>query len=77
MFQASGIILHTLEIVCYFNLKSGLLNKITFARSYMYVNTAQWRANFMNKQYISERNNDTFYKLEGNKNGEFWNITRS
>ena len=24
-----------------------------------------------------EQNNDTFWKLEANKNDEFWNVTRS
>ena len=32
MFQASGIIPHKLEIVCYFNLKILFINKITFAQ---------------------------------------------
>ena len=39
----------------------------------MYVNTAQWRANTIYEQFISERNKDTFCKLEGNKNDEFLN----
>ena len=52
-----------------------LLNKITFAREYVYVST-QWCANAMNEQFISERNNDTFCQLEGKKNDEFWNVTR-
>ena len=30
----------------------------------------------MNERLILERNNDTFWKLEGNKNNKFWNITR-
>ena len=39
----------------------------------MYVNTAQWRANTIYKQFISEQNKDTFCKLEGNKNDKFLN----
>ena len=31
----------------------------------------------MNELFIFEPNNDTFFKLEGNKNVEFWNVTRS
>ena len=27
--------------------------------------------------FILEQNNDTFWKLEGNKNDEFWKVTRS
>ena len=30
----------------------------------------------MNERFISEQNTDTFFKLEGNKNDEFWNVTR-
>ena len=51
-----------------------LLNKIT---KYVYVNTAQWRANAIYEQFISERNNETFCKLAGIKNDAFWNVTRS
>ena len=40
-----------------------------------YVNTAQWRGNAMNERFILERNNNIFWKLEGNKNDEFWNKT--
>ena len=29
----------------------------------------------MNEQFILEQNDDTFCKLEGNKNDEFWNIS--
>ena len=43
----------------------------------MYVNTGQWCANYMNEQFILEQKNDTYCKLEGNKNDEFWNVTRS
>ena len=31
----------------------------------------------MNERFISERNNDTFCKLEINNNDEFLNVTRS
>ena len=31
----------------------------------------------MNKRFILERNNNTIWKLEGNNNDEFWNITRT
>ena len=31
----------------------------------------------MNEQFILERNNDRFWKLEANKNDEFWNGTRT
>ena len=31
----------------------------------------------MNEQICLEQNNDTFWKLEGNKNNEFWNVTRT
>ena len=31
----------------------------------------------MNEQFILEQNNDTFWKLEGNKNDAFWNIKRT
>ena len=31
----------------------------------------------MNERFILEQNNNTFWKLEGNKNNEFWNVTRS
>ena len=41
----------------------------------LYVNKAQWRGNAMNEWFILEQNNDTFWKLEGNKNDEFWNIS--
>ena len=54
-----------------------LLNKITFDGSYAYVNTAQWHANAIYKRFVSEQNIDKFCKLEGIKNDEFWNVTRS
>ena len=31
----------------------------------------------MNERFISEQNNDTFCKLERNKNNEFLNVMRS
>ena len=62
MFQASGIILHTLQIVCYFNLKILFIKKVNIR----YVNTAQWRANAIYEQFILEQNNDTFCKLVNN-----------
>ena len=43
----------------------------------LYVNTAQSCGNTMNELFILERNNDTFWKLEGNKDDEFWNKTRT
>ena len=30
----------------------------------------------MNERFILEQNNNTFCKVEGNKNDEFWNVTR-
>ena len=78
MFHASGIILYTLQIVFYFNFKI-LFNKIRYHSlgNMLYVNKAQWCSNAMNEGFIFEWNNDTLFKLEGNKNNKFWYVTGS
>ena len=62
MLYASGIILYTLQIVCYFILKILFINKIPFGNllgNMLYVNKAQWRArrgNTMNERFMLEQN---------------------
>ena len=41
------------------------------------VNTGQCHGNAMNERFILEWNDNILWKLEGNKNDEFWNVTRS
>ena len=73
MFHASGIILHTLQIV-YLNLKIQFNNKIPFASllgNMLYVNkglqctdcTVMWQCCNVNDRFMLEHNNDSMNVL--------------
>ena len=82
MFQASGIILHTLQIVCYFNLKILFIkNNIRYVICVYKHSTvthqcmnerfiSEWTIHFGTKRYILQIR-------RGNKNDEFLNITKN